>query len=187
MDISINLLPRELRAKPFIDPKVLLLIIIIGALAGCCFYFYAMTNSARHETEQAKQNTAQYKKDAQTITNNPELVALKASIDALTKTIEAKNAANRHYDTFLATRVLWGDALARVCADVPVGVAITSLVQDGTTNTLIVKGTALNYGYLTTYALQLTEDEKLTLSSVPPLKSDRSFTLTVGVAPGGGQ
>ena len=184
MDISINLLPRELRAKPFIDPKVLLLIILIGVLAGCCFYFYAMTNSAGNGTEQAKQNTAQYKKDTQTLTNNPELVSLKASIDAMTRAIDAKNAANRHFDSYMASRVLWGDALARVYSYVPLGVTIKALAQSaGDPNSLVVTGTARNYGNLTTYAVQLTQDKRLTLASLPPLSAG-TFTLTVGVAPG---
>jgi Tfp pilus assembly protein PilN len=185
MNIDINLLPKELRARPAIDPKIALLIVLIGVLAGGCFYLLAMKNSAVNDTAESKQMTAQYKKDAQTLTNNPELASLKASVDALNKAVEAKKAANRHYDNFLASRVLWGDTLDRVYSSVPLGVTITSLRQSGA-NSLVVTGTATSYDTLTRYAVQLEEDPNLALTSLPPLSAG-SFTLTVTVTPGGEQ
>ena len=182
MNIDINILPRELRAHSALDPKMIVLIVLVGVLAGGCYYFFAMKSSGENDIAALEQSIASINREIDTVATNPEIAALNNSIKNLQTRINSMRAANKHYDSFMASMLMLGDALYRITAYVPPAVDIQSVTQSSAT--LTIKGAASDYGNLTAYAYMLDKDEKLTLISLPPL-SKGTFTIGVNVAMGG--
>jgi Tfp pilus assembly protein PilN len=87
------------------------------------------------------------------------------------------------YESFVASRISWGDALERVRAHVPTGVDIRTLTQSSG-NTLVVEGTASNYSAVASYGRALDRDSKLDLAVLPKIDGT-TYKVVVKVAPGG--
>ena len=175
MNVEINLLPEELRPRPPVETRTLLIVVLVVALvAGCAFLVQAKgsTNAAINDIEK---RIAAINQEIESVSSDPEAVALTRSIQNLK---EVKAA----YASFASSRISWGDALERVMAHVPTGVDIREITQSG--STLVVNGTASGYSAVASYGRALDRDSKLDLSGMPSLTGTK-YSLVVKVAPGG--
>lgn len=177
MNIEINILPRELRARPLVDVRTILLVVLIIALGYGCYFFLQSKSDVQAENADIATRTAAIKQEALSLSTNPEALALQSSINQL-------KAAKQSYDTFMASKVEWGDALAGVYAAVPKGVSITSIAQSG--NNLVITATASSYTAVADYGLALDNDADFVLLGIPSF-SGGTATLNISVAPGGAQ
>jgi len=178
MNIDINILPAALRPKPLIDTRTFALVAVILLLGFGCFYFFNAKSDSQagianlgSQIETTQQQTA-------TLSGNPEALNLISSISQL-------KAAKQGYEAFVASRVMWGNALAGVYSLVPVGVSITTITQTG--NALVIAGDASSYTDVSDYGRALDNDPRFFLAGLPSLKEDGSFSLTISVATGGGR
>jgi Tfp pilus assembly protein PilN len=178
MNIDINILPAELRPKPLIDTKTVVLIVFILLLGfGCYYFFQAKSDSQAEVTKmQSEIKTTQQQIDA--LKNDPDVKTLVNSITQL-------KAAKQSYDAFVASRVLLGNALDGVYSLAQGRVNISSIAQSG--STLLVKGTASTYTNLSGYASALDNDLRFSVAGLPVFNSDKSFSLTISVELGGGR
>ncbi|UCG82714.1 MAG: hypothetical protein JSW38_11095 [Dehalococcoidia bacterium] len=175
MNIEINLLPVELRPRPPVETKNLIVALLIVALVACSVFLYIVKSSADSDREGMENRIDEV---------NREIAALQAQARSLTDDISAIKAANKSYDAFIAARIDWGDAIERVQELKPQGIDIESLTQDG--RTLEVGGSARQgYGTVASYARSLDDDRRFSLAGIPSLK-DGDFSLILAVAPGGG-
>jgi Tfp pilus assembly protein PilN len=175
MNIEINLLPEELRPRPPVETRTLLLIVVIVALvAGCAFLVQAKI-STNAEIADLETRIAAINEEIVSVSSNPEAVALTKSINDLTE-------MKQSYDNFVASRISWGSALQRVEAHATSVDKISALTQSG--NTLTIECTASGYNAVTSYGRALNRDSKLTLGGIPSL-TGTTYTLWVKVAPGG--
>ncbi len=177
MDIKINLLPEELRPRPLIATKTLLLILLIVALVGGGVALGLAKNNADSDRASSEDRIAAIDKEISAIQSDAEAVAL-------TKSVSNLKAMKKAYNAFIASRIGWGDALGSVNARRSSGVTITTLTQTG--DSLEVKGTAPGYSAVTSYGRVLDSYEGFVLTGVPSLKGS-TFSLTLKVAPGGGR
>jgi Tfp pilus assembly protein PilN len=175
MNIGINILPKELRAKPFMDTTTFALIVVILLLAFGSFYFYHDKSSSQSDTANMQSQITNMKQQTTALSTNPEALNLISSIQQLT-------AAQQSYSAFIASKVLLGNAFVGVYALVPVTIDISSIAQNG--NNLVIKGTADSFTDVSDYARALDNDPRFTLLGLPTF-SGGSFTLTVSVASGG--
>ena len=175
MNIEINLLPEELRPRPPVETKTFLVIVLILALAGGCYLLYQGKSDAEAEIAELESDIAQIEKDIAELSSNPEALALRNSISKL-------EAVQKNYNSFIASKILWGDALERAHSVKPNGPEISGLTQNG--NTLVIEGTAGDTGDVDSYGRALDRDTKFTLIREPSYRTS-IFSLTVGVAPGG--
>ena len=175
MNIEINLLPEELRPRPPIETRTLLVIVLVLALAGGCYLSYQAKSDADDEIADLEDRVAGINQEIDTITEDA--VGLMSSISNL-------RTVTKNYESFVASRVIWGDALERAYSHIPKGVTISALTQNG--DTLEVAGTASTYSAVTSYGRALDKDAKFTLAGWPTLSST-TFSLTIKVAPGGGR
>jgi Tfp pilus assembly protein PilN len=179
MNIDINLLPRELRAKPLIDARTLVLIVLVVALAVGCYFLYHAKSSAQTENASIQSRTAVMEQEANSITSNPEAIQLYNSISQL-------QAAQQQYTSYKASLVGWGDALTRLYERAPKSVIIKSISQSG--NGLVVQGAATDWGGVNDFVRQLSLDPGFTLQGLPTFDgASGTFTLAINVAPGGGR
>lgn len=178
MNIDINLLPKELRAKPLIDARTVVLIVLIIALAFGCYYFTQAKSTVQSENSDIQSNTEAMRAEAASLSKNAEAVRL-------TNLIAQIKSAGQNYGAFIASKMAWGDALQRVydLAKVSV-VSITSITQAG--YSLEIKGTASNYGLVDTFARALEADAGFTLTALSFSLED-GYTIDINVAPGGGR
>jgi Tfp pilus assembly protein PilN len=185
MNIEINLLPEELRPRPPVETRSLLLIVVaVALLAGAVFLFMAKAG-ADSDRADMEASIAAINQEVQTLSTNTEAVAL-------TKSITALKAVKASYDAFVAARIDWGDAIGTANALVPQGVYPTKLTQVGTT--LKIEGTTSGYSAVASYARALDIDRRFTLAGVPSLQRKAGeagavttmFAIIVEVAPGGG-
>jgi len=174
MNIDINLLPEELRPRPPVETRTLFVILLILALAGGCYLLFDAKSDAEAEMADLEKSIDQVEQQIDDIRQEGQ--ALKSSVDSL-------RTLTNSYESFVASRIIWGSALERVQSHKPTGVEITALTQQG--NTLLIGGTSSGYSAVTSYGRALDRDTKFTLSGWPTLKS-AIFSLTVKVAPGGG-
>lgn len=177
MNIDINLIPKELRPKPFIDTRTFVLIVAVIVLGFGCFYFFNAKGNAQSDTASMEQEILRLNQQATSLSTNKEAVAL-------TKSIGQLKVAKQSYDSFLASRVLWGAALERLYALAPRGVDINSIKQAG--NGITIEGKASSYTDVADFARALDNDTGFSLAGLPSLKGD-AFSLTINVAPGGGK
>ncbi len=176
MNIEINLLPQELRPRPPVETRTLLLIVVIVALvAGCAFLVQAKI-STNAEIADLEKHIVAVNQKIESVSGDPEAIALIRSINDL-------NAVKQSYDSFVASRISWGDALERMRAHVPTGVDIRTLTQSSG-NTLEVEGTASNYSAVASYGRALDRDSKLDLAVLPKIDGT-TYKVVVKVAPGG--
>lgn len=178
MNIDINLLPEEVRPKPLIDTRTFGLIVLILMLAFVCVYAYLMKSDAQSDIATMEASTATMKQEITSVSTNAEAVQLTKSNQDLT-------AAKQHYETFIAGKILWGDALEGVYGLRPKGVSIDTITQSG--NTLTVAGTADSYTEVSSFARALHNDPRFTLSGLPTLLEGQKYTLVISVAAGGAQ
>jgi Tfp pilus assembly protein PilN len=176
MDIQINLLPDELRPKPPVEMKNLLLVVLVVALLAGSVFLYMSKANATSDRIDMEERTAAVTREAQALGSDPEAVALNQSITRL-------KAVEKNYSSFVATRIDWGDAVDRVNALVPQGIQITKLTQAGAT--LKIEGTTSGYSAVASYGRALDIDGKFVLAGVPFLNGS-SFSLVIFVAGGGG-
>ena len=174
MNIDINLLPEELRPRPAVETRTLFVILLILALAGGCYLLFDAKSDAEAEMADLEKSIDQVNQQINDIRQEGQ--ALKSSVDRL-------DTLTRSYESFVASRIIWGGALERVQSLKPTGVEIGALTQQG--NTLLIGGTSSGYSAVTSYGRALDRDTKFTLSGWPTLRS-ATFSLTVRVAPGGG-
>lgn len=179
MNVEINLLPEEFRPRALVETRALLVIVLILALAVGCYLLYQAKSDAEAEIVDLEENIAAVNQQIDTITRDAQ---------ALTNSISKLNTVTKSYESFVDSKVTWGDALARVQSDKPSGVTLRELTQKG--NTLEIQGTAAgspsSYSEVTSYGRALDRDTKFTLAGWPTLTSV-TFSLTIEVAPGGGR
>ncbi len=176
MNIEINLLPVELRPRPPVETRTLLLIVVIVALVAGCTFLVQAKISTNAEIADLEKHIVAINQEIESVSSNPEAIALTTSINNL-------EAMKQSYDSFVASRISWGDALERVRAHVPMGVDIRTLTQSSG-NTLVVEGTASNYSAVASYGRALDRDSKLDLAVLPKI-DDTTYKVVVKVAPGG--
>lgn len=177
MNIDINLIPEELRIKPLVDGKTLAAVIVIVLLAFGSFYFFNAKSDSQAEIASLGSQIKTTQQQTAALSSNPEAVQLINSISQL-------KAAKQGYEAFVASRVMWGNALNGVYSLVPMGVNIASITQTG--NALEIKGTASSYTSVSDYGRALDNDPRFSLAGLPSF-SKGSFSLTIGVATGGGR
>jgi Tfp pilus assembly protein PilN len=177
MNIDINILPAELRPKALIDTKTFALVVVILLLGFGCFYFYHAKSNSQAEIANLQSQLTTTQQQTAALSSNAEAVQLISSISQL-------KAAKQGYEALVASRVMWGNALAGVYSLVPVGVNISTITQTG--NALVIAGGASSYTDVSGYVSALDKDPRFTLMGLPSF-SDGTFSLTVSVAPGGGR
>jgi len=179
MNVEINLLPEEFRPRAPVETRTLLVIVLVLALAVGCYFLYQAKSNAKAEIADLEKNIAAVNQQIDTITRDAQ---------GLTNSISTLKTVTRSYESFVASKITWGDALARVQSHKPSGVALGGLTQKG--NTLEIQGTAggtsSSFSGVTSYGRALDGDTKFTLAGWPTLKS-ATFSLTIKVAPGGGR
>ena len=178
MNIGINILPREMRAKPMLDTPTFALIVIILLLAFGSFYYYYAKSSSQNDIANMESEIATAQQQTTALSSDPQALSLINSINQL-------KAAKLSYTAFTTSRMLVGYSLVGAYALVPMGVDIGSIAQ-GKDNTLVIKGTASSYTEVADYGRALNNDPRFTLLGMPSFSSG-SFTLTVSVAQGGAQ
>jgi len=185
MNIEINLLPEELRPRPPVETRSLVLIVLAVALvAGAVFLFMAKAG-ADSDRADMEARIASINQEINTLSTNTEAVAL-------TKSITALKAVKASYQTFLAARIDWGDAIRAANEVVPQGIYSNEFTQAGTT--LKIEGTTTGYSAVASYARALDIDRRFILTGVPSLErrtiegggTSSVFGIIVEVAPGGG-
>lgn len=182
MNIDINVLPAELRPRALIDSKTVVLIFAILLLGFGCYYFYNANSDSQSQITNLQSQIKTSQEQTAALSSNPEAVQLINSINQL-------KGAKQSYEAFVASRVMWGNALDGVYLLVPVGVDIASITQSG--NNLVITGTAASYTAVSDYGRALDNDPRFALVALPSFQSGKSssngsFSLTVSVAPGGG-
>jgi Tfp pilus assembly protein PilN len=175
MNIDINILPAELRPKALIDTKTFALIVVILLLGVGCFYFAHAKSSSQADIANLQ---------TQTTTMQQQAAALESNAQKLISSINQLKADKQRYDAFLASRVLVGNALDRVYSLVPAFVHVNSIAQRG--NTMVIAGSASSYTDASDYGRALDNDPRFSLVGLPSF-SNGLFSLTISVAPGGGE
>lgn len=179
MNIDINILPEELRSKPLIDTKTVVLIVVILLLGFGCYYFYQAKSDSQADITKMQGEIRTAQQQTAALSSDPAVVQLTNSINQL-------KAAKQSYDAFVASQVLLGNALDGVYTPSFNRVNITSITQSSAT--LVIKGTASSYTGLSSYVSALDNDPRFSVAGLPSFSSsDGSFSLTVSVAPGGGR
>lgn len=181
MDIQINLLPDELRPRPAVETRTLLLAFLIVALIVGGALLYVAKSGVDSDRADMEARVASMATETQAISSDSEAVALTRSISGL-------KAMKKSFDAFVAARIDWGDALKRVNALVPAGIEVEKLSQTG--GTLLIEGRTPGYNLVASYARALDIDQRFTLTGVPYLQAGGEgksvFSMIVRVAPGGG-
>jgi Tfp pilus assembly protein PilN len=176
-NIDINILPQEFRAKPLVDGKTFALIVLVVLLGFGCFYFVQAKMSAQDEIANLETSVATMNQQATALSTNQEAQGLITSINQL-------KTSKQDHTSFVASKVLWGDAIEKIYKLVPRGVSISTITQKG--NSLEIKGTAPDYTDVADFGRALNNDAKFNLVGLPAFNAS-GFTLNVSVAAGGGQ
>ena len=178
MNIDINILPEELRPKPLIDTKTVALIVVILLLGFGCYHFYQAKSDSQAEITKVQSEIKTTQQKITALSTDPEAVQLTNSINQL-------KADKKSYDAFVASRVLLGNALDGVYSLALGRVSIASITQSG--SNLLIRGSASSYTDVSGYVSALENDPRFSVVGLPSFSSDKSFSATVGVAPGGGR
>ena len=177
MNIDINILPAELRPKALLDTKTFALIVVILLLGVGCFYFAHAKSSNQADIANMQSQISTMQQQTAALKSNPAALTLINEINQL-------KAASQSYDAFVASRVLLGNALYNVYQLVPAVVSISSIAERG--DTLVITGNAPSYTDATDYGRALDNQPGFALIGLPSF-SGGTFSLTISVAPGGGQ
>jgi Tfp pilus assembly protein PilN len=178
MNIDINILPKEMRAKPLLDAPTLALIVVILLLAFGSIYYYHAKSSSQSDIANMQSQITTMQQQATALSSNKDALALINEINQL-------KAAKQSYDAFLASKMPVGNALAAVYSSAAqVGVDISTITQSA--NMLVITGTASSFTNVSDYGRALDNDYRFSLLGLPSY-SDGAFTLTISVKMEGGQ
>ena len=183
MNIDINLLPEDLRPQPPIRTRTLVMIILIVALAGGCYFLFDAMSTAKADTVNTENHIADLEKTTGEVEAELNSTSGNPGATALSSEVASKRTSRDHRNAFASSTIDWGNALESVYAYVPQGVTIDSLAQTGTT--LVVKGTASEFDDVTPYSQALDRDAKFH-APVGISYNSPSFSLTLTIASGGG-
>jgi Tfp pilus assembly protein PilN len=175
-NIDINILPQEFRAKPLVDGRTFALIVLVVLLGFGCFYFVQAKMSAQNEIADLEDSIATMQQQTTALSTNQEAQSLINSINLL-------KTSKQNQTSFVASKVLWGDALQAVYKLIPKGVSVESIAQKG--NGLEIKGTASSYTEVAEFGRTLSNDARFGLAGLPSFK-DGGFTLNISAKAGGG-
>ncbi|MBE0481394.1 MAG: PilN domain-containing protein [Dehalococcoidia bacterium] len=178
MNVDINLIPAELRAQPPVKSRTLVMILLVLVLAAAGFFLWESKNSAQSASTTLEKNIAALNAERNTLAGNKEA-------NDLIKSINNKKTMATHHQAFLASRVNWGDALARAQSYVPQGVMVSKITQKDAF-TLEIAGSATSYTAVSSYFKLLNSDPVLSQAGVPPSWKESQFTILLRVAPRGG-
>lgn len=187
MNIEINLLPEELRPKPLIGTRTLILLVMVLALGYGCYQLYALKTNGEAEAANIESRIEVAQSEAIGLSSNPDVKDLTAYISEVKAEKAALETLVQDSETFAAAKIMWGDVIQRVSSRAPSGVTIDSIVQ-GENRSVEVSGVATSYERAATYATALENDEAF--DGVPTREWDEvegRFTLTVNIATGGGR
>ena len=177
MNIDINILPKEMRAKPLVDARTVLLAVLVVALAFGIYYFFQARSDVQADNADMQTRIEALKAETASVSANPQAILL-------TNQINATKAAAQSYTAFVAGRVAWGDALDGVFSLLPKGVSIRSITQAG--NNLTITVTASDYSFVADYGRDLDTDGRFVLLAVETLTANTSV-ISISVAPGGAE
>jgi len=181
MNIDINILPKEFRAKPLVDARTVLLVVLVVALAFGIYYFFQARSDVQADNEATQTRIEALKAEATSVSTNPQAIQL-------TNQINATKTAAQSYTAFVAARVAWGDALDGVFSLLPKQVSIVSIAQAG--NNLTITVTASDYSFVADYGRDLDTDGRFVLLAVETLSSTATVNtsvISISVAPGGAE
>ena len=178
MNIDINILPKEMRAKPLVDARTVLLAVLVVALAFGIYYFFQARSDVQADNADMQTRIEALKAETASVSANPQAILL-------TNQINATKAAAQSYTAFVAGRVAWGDALDGVFSLLPKGVSIVSITQAVNNLTMVV--TASDYSYVADYGQDLHNDPRFELLAVETLAAENTSVISISVAPGGAQ
>ncbi len=99
MNIDINLLPEELRPRPPVETRTLFVILLILALAGGCYLLFDAKSDAEAEMADLEESIDKVNQQINDIRQEGQ--ALKSSVDRL-------DTLTRSYESFVASRIIWG-------------------------------------------------------------------------------
>jgi len=176
MNLDFNLLPDEYRARPPIDAKTLLLVVLVLVLIGGAFFLFQSKSTVDGEIEDLNTSIATINKQIAQLSQNPEVEQLEARIAQL----ETQKA---YYPAFVDARILWGNTVQSVYYDTRPGeVAINSLSQKS--NILTINGVTEDYTYITSYAKVLNDMPQFILDYGPSYSASGAYSMRIKVAGG---
>lgn len=187
MNIDINLLPEELRPKPLIDRRTLVVVVMVVALACASYYVYQLKSTAETEVASVESRVEVTQREATAMSSNPDALAMLTDISQKKAVYAELEASGKDYEQFAATKIEWGDVVARVSARVPSYVTI-AVIAGGSDSDVEVGGVATTYERVAAYASSLENDEAF--SEVHTRDWDAStgeFVLILDVAERGAQ
>jgi len=183
MNVDINVLPQEFLPRPVIRLRTLLMLGVIIALASVAYLLFDLKSNAEDQVSSMEQNIASANAEIEAFSSEQTLQEMTNEVNSLRNTVNQLTAHQGHYESFVASRVDWGDALRRVQSRVPSRVSITAMTQNGN-NMLTIQGTAPSYSYVTDYLRILDSDPILVQDGIPSW-TDGVFSLKISVVPGG--
>jgi Tfp pilus assembly protein PilN len=154
VNIDINILPEELRPKPFIDTKTVGLIVVILLLCFGCYHFYQAKSNSQADITKMQGQIKTTQQQITSLSSNPDAKKLITSINQL-------KAAKQSYDAFVASRVLVGNALDGVYTLALGRVNIVSITQSS--SSLLIKGSATSYNAVSSYVSALENDPRFSV------------------------
>ena len=187
MNIDINLLPEELRPKPLIDRRMLIVVVVVVALACASYYVYSLKASVETEVASVESRVEVTQREATAMSSNPDALAMLTDISQKKAVYAELEVSGKDYEQFAATKIEWGDVVARVSARVPSYVTIAVIAEGGGSD-VEVGGVATTYQRVAAYASSLESDEAF--SEVHTRDWDASsgeFVLILEVAERGAQ
>jgi hypothetical protein len=114
MDIDINLLPEEIRPKPLLNARMLLLLVVVGVLGFGCYYFYDLKAGTEADAAVAESRIEAVEDEASDLANNAEAKEIVAGISEAKATLAELEAATSDYVVFKDSRIGWGEVVDRV-------------------------------------------------------------------------
>ncbi|MEE8471058.1 MAG: hypothetical protein V3S51_06995 [Dehalococcoidia bacterium] len=187
MNIDINLLPEELRPKPLIATRTLVLVVLVALLGYGCYYFYGLKSNSQAEAASLESRIQATQTEAMSLSNDLDVRELVAAISEVEAEKAALETLVQDYEVFADSKIMWGDIVQRVSSRAPAGVTVDSILQ-GSDNTVEVGGVATGYDRAAVYATALESDEAF--NDVPTREWDGltgRFLLTVNIVVGGGR
>ena len=175
MDLDINLLPEEYKSKPPLDARTFLMIIVILALIGAAFFLFQTKGGIDSEIEELNDSIAKLDNAINLAIENPEEEQLKSQISKLEK-------EKSYYETFVDSRILWGDNIETIYYAAPKEVTISSMRQNK--KELTITGKTESYTDISGYAKTLSDMERYALVKMPTYSSGGSYTLIIEIEGG---
>jgi Tfp pilus assembly protein PilN len=158
MDIDINLLPEEIRPKPLLNARMLLLLVVVGVLGFGCYYFYDLKAGTEADAAVAESRIEAVEDEASDLANNAEAKEIVAGISEAKATLAELEAATSDYVVFKDSRIGWGEVVDRVAIRLVGGITLESIVASGS-DVVEVGGVASSYERAAAYASSLELDD----------------------------